>query len=168
MISLKVIFKKLFLLSFIFLCFSCKKRPEKITQAPSIETESEFLGDDYSVFYGVWHVESEIVIPGIIFSMGDYDVLDKYISYSDDGIKYEGQLYKIESIKKEQWTSEDLFKETAGTGSKGITFKDFNIQAYSVTVYHLKFTDKGRKTIFVIDDNHLILANGSLYFNLVK
>lgn len=59
--------------------------------------------------------------------------LNQIIKYTSDSIFFDGQEYPVKKVTIEYWTSQNLYDETRGTASRGLTFKDIGLTGEQIT-----------------------------------
>ena len=108
----------------------------------------------------------------VITGKYDLSLIGKSITYCEKAIIFEGQEYQIKKVKIELWSEDDLYNETRGTESRGLTFEDFfaegndYIKVISIDVVG-NFTLFGTY-LFFVNENIIITEYLGVYYLLEK
>lgn len=109
-------------------------------------------------------------LENVITGKYDFSLIGEKIRYYEKVILFDGKEYEIEKVKIELWSEDDLYNETRGTGSRGLTFEDFfaeendYIKVISIDVagnYNLFGT-----YLFVVNENTIITEYSGVYYLL--
>ena len=147
-----------FLLSLI-LCFSgCNKKQTKNQKEENLVQYSDSIN---SKLYGKWIIEEDITPDGVMCLDMDY-LVGTEIILDNDYIIFNGETYYIQNTREENWDRERLFKETSGTGSRGLLFESLGLTGDMITF--LEFKEKNNKRFtFMIGENKVIFFNGNCF-----
>ena len=111
-------------------------------------------------------------LENVITGKYDFSLIGEKIRYYEKVILFDGKEYEIEKVKIELWSEDDLYNETRGTESRGLTFEDFfaeendYIKVISIDVagnYNLFGT-----YLFVVNENTIITEYSGVYYLLEK
>lgn len=109
-------------------------------------------------------------LENVITGKYDFSLIGEKIRYYEKVILFDSKEYEIEKVKIELWSEDDLYNETRGTGSRGLTFEDFfaeendYIKVISIDVagnYNLFGT-----YLFVVNENTIITEYSGVYYLL--
>ena len=109
-------------------------------------------------------------LENVITGKYDFSLVGEKIRYYEKVILFDGKEYAIEKVKIELWSEDDLYNETRGTGSRGLTFEDFfaeendYIKVISIDVAgnHNLFGTY----LFVVNENTIITEYSGVYYLL--
>ena len=109
-------------------------------------------------------------LENVITGKYDFSLIGEKIRYYEKAILFDGKEYEIEKVKIELWSEDDLYNETRGTGSRGLTFEDFfaeendYIKVISIDVAgnHNLFGTY----LFVVNENTIITEYSGVYYLL--
>ena len=109
-------------------------------------------------------------LENVITGKYDFSLIGEKIRYYEKVILFDGKEYEIEKVNIELWSEDDLYNETRGTGSRGLTFEDFfaeendYIKVISIDVAgnHNLFGTY----LFVVNENTIITEYSGVYYLL--
>ena len=117
-----------------------------------------------------WVFVEGIVFNGVIGPSPNKRLLGKKLKYRQSSVEFDGKSYRIKRMRKEEWTSEDLYNETRGfgeMGSRGLIFRDFNYSGDKLTVLNYRVESQeytpAEGDIFLINDKEAIMLHGGYY-----
>lgn len=116
-----------------------------------------------------WKIVELADFPDIIGTSKDQAMtyIQTIIEYKGNFMYFNGKKYMIKKTRVELWNSNDLFMETTGTGSSGLTFEIIKFYEKEITVIINKIIDNpGPGSFLLITSNNRILTlwNGNFYW----
>lgn len=121
----------------------------------------------------VWEIADFLELDGIV-NVG-YDIaksnIGKTIVYKNNKINIDNSSFNITKVSVEIINEELLWKETAGSSSRPLTFKDLGIKEDEVKVITIKTEPTPRPIgsfLFVISDKAMVSMKGGIYYILKR
>lgn len=119
----------------------------------------ETFAQDTAPPYDRWRVSSFADFEGVIGGRRCSRCIGQDIKYTDRYIEFNQEKYYIKRMIIEFWTEEDLYKETRGTGSRGLTFKDLNTDyKYVKTIWYKTDSISTTGTFLIITGDKIALT----------
>ena len=120
----------------------------------------------------VWGIADFLQLDGVI-SVG-YDIaqsnIGKTIIYKNNKINIDNLSFNITKVSVEIINEELLWKETAGSSSRPLTFKDLGIKEDEVKMITIKIKPRSPivSFLFVIDDKTMVSMEDGIYYILKR
>ena len=120
----------------------------------------------------VWEIADFLQLDGVI-SVG-YDIaqsnIGKTIIYKNNKINIDNLSFNITKVSVEIINEELLWKETAGSSSRPLTFKDLGIKEDEVKMITIKIKPRCPivSFLFVIDDKTMVSMEDGIYYILKR
>ena len=120
----------------------------------------------------VWEITDFLELDGIV-NVG-YDIaktnIRKNIIYKNNKINIDNLSFNITKISVEIINEELLWKETAGSSSRPLTFKDLGIKEDEVKMITIKIKPRCPivSFLFVIDDKTMVSMEDGIYYILKR
>jgi len=114
-----------------------------------------------------WVFVEGLPFDGIIGPLPNKELLGKKLKYRQSSVEFDGKSYRIKRVRKEEWTEEDLFNETTGSGSRGLWFVDFGYHGEKLTVFDYRVESQeytpANGLLFLINDKEAIMLHDAYY-----
>ena len=120
----------------------------------------------------VWEITDFLELDGIV-NVG-YDIaktnIGKTIIYKNNKINIDNLSFNITKVSVEIINEELLWKETAGSSSRPLTFKDLGIKEDEVKMITIKIKPRCPivSFLFVIDDKTMVSMEDGIYYILKR
>ena len=129
-------------------------------------------GQALSLAGTTWKVVDFLKLQGVVGSSFDEATkkLGLSIIYTDNEVQIGDCIFKIKKVVYEIIDEKWLWKETAGSSSRPLTYKDFGVKARSLEVIEYKVAE-GRDiglSLFVIDNYTMISSWNGIYYILKR
>ena len=118
-----------------------------------------------------WRVKNIAVFDDVITGEFDQSIVGSVLKYTDTSIIFDNREYKIKKENIEFWTESDLYNETRGSQSRGLTFQDLNTKLNEICVIDYKI--EGLKYplgafVIILSENSMLSTYKGNYFFLEK
>lgn len=129
-------------------------------------------GQTFSLVSTTWKVVDFLRLQDVVSSNFDEATkkLGLRIFYTSNEVHVGDRIFKIKKVVYETIDEKWLWKETAGSSSRPLNFKDFGVTTHSLEVIEYK-TEEGRGIglfLFVIDNNTMISSWNGIYYVLKR